>query len=85
MTDRAMPYFDRLPVIKNRTYRSAIEGDAVLTGTVCLVDDEVSGLIYDQVCKLRRFTRVVRPKAENRSDGQVMCHSQVRGSSGGIH
>ena len=84
VTSRAMPYFDGLSVMEHRTYRSATEGDAVLTGSVCLLDDEVSGLIYDQICKLRRFTRVVRPDADNRRDGQVMCHARVRDASGGV-
>ena len=46
-----MLYFDRLPVMENRTYRSAAEARAVSTGSVRLVQDEVSGLVYNQAWK----------------------------------
>ena len=41
-TSRERLYFDRLPVIENRTYRSAAEARAVSTGSVRLAQDEVS-------------------------------------------
>lgn len=41
-TSRERLYFDRLPVIENRTYRSAAEARAVSTGSVRLAQEEVS-------------------------------------------